>query len=364
MVAQWIDGTAGDTFWTQDTSAATTASGQNVVLRDTSPTGDAWNLAALEVVPSGAVPPDTQPPTVDVATPTDGQTVSGSVPVTATAGDNVAIANVQMLLDGAPLGAPVTSSPFSVSWDTTTAANGTHTISARATDTSGNTATATAVTVTVQNPPPEMVCFLQDVNVTANGLGTVTTSSFHTGLPGELLLAFVATDGPTTGGQTATVTGAGLTWTLIKRANAQAGDAEIWAATAAGIVTSGTVTSTEGIGGYYQSLNLVALQGTNGTGASAATGASTGAPTISLTTTHDHSLVFGVGNDWDNAVARTVGANQSIESQYLAPSGDTFWTQYTTVQSGAAGQTVTLNDTAPTTDRYNFAAVEIIGAAS
>jgi Big-like domain-containing protein/fibronectin type III domain protein/lysyl oxidase len=364
LVSQWIDGAGGDTFWTQDTSAATTSSGQNVVLRDSSPTSDVWNLAAVEVVPTGSAPPDTQPPSVDITTPTGGQTLSGSVPVTATAMDNVAIVTVQLLLDGAPLGPPVTSSPFSITWDTTTATNGTHTISAEATDTSGNTATAATVSVTVQNPPPEMVCFLQDVNITASGLGNVTTASFHTGLAGELLLAFAAADGPSSGGQTLGVSGAGLTWTLVKRANAQAGDAEIWAATATGVVTNGVVTSTESIAGYDQSLNVVALQGTNGTGASAATGASTGAPTISVTTTHDHSLVFGVGNDWDNATARTVGPNQSIESQYLSPSGDTFWTQYTTVQSGAAGSIVTLNDTAPTTDRYNFAAVEIIGAAS
>ena len=34
------------------------------------------------------------------------------------------------------------------------------------------------------------------------------------------------------------MTGAGLTWTLVSRANASAGDAEIWQATAAGLLSA------------------------------------------------------------------------------------------------------------------------------
>ena len=50
-----------------------------------------------------------------------GGTVSGTVTMTATATDNVGVAGVQFLLDGANLGAEDTSSPYSLSWNTTTA---------------------------------------------------------------------------------------------------------------------------------------------------------------------------------------------------------------------------------------------------
>ena len=71
--------------------------------------------------------------------------------VSANASDNVGVTSVQFLLDGAALGAPDTTTPYGVTWDTTTAPNGAHTVSARASDAAGNTGTATAVNVTVSN---------------------------------------------------------------------------------------------------------------------------------------------------------------------------------------------------------------------
>ena len=100
--------------------------------------------------------PDTTAPTVSVTAPADGATVSGTQSVTATAADDVGVTGVQFRLDGANLGAEDTTSPYSVSWDTRTATNGTHTLTAIARDAAGNTRTATTVTVTVTNtgPPP------------------------------------------------------------------------------------------------------------------------------------------------------------------------------------------------------------------
>ena len=77
--------------------------------------------------------------------------MSGTVTLTATASDNVGVAGVQFLLDNNPLGAEDTTSPYSISWDTTTTANGTHTLTARARDISGNTALSAPVTVSVAN---------------------------------------------------------------------------------------------------------------------------------------------------------------------------------------------------------------------
>src|SRR5206468_706938 len=90
-------------------------------------------------------------PVVAVTAPAANATISGTLSVTATATDNVAVAGVQFKLDGAPLGAEDTTSPYSISWNTTTSANGNHTLTAVARDAAGNQTTSVAVNVTVAN---------------------------------------------------------------------------------------------------------------------------------------------------------------------------------------------------------------------
>ena len=70
--------------------------------------------------------------------PAAGATVSATTTVTASAADNVGVAGVQFLLDGANLGAEDTTAPYSVPWDTTGATNGSHSLTARARDAAGN----------------------------------------------------------------------------------------------------------------------------------------------------------------------------------------------------------------------------------
>ena len=63
---------------------------------------------------------------------------------------------VQFFLDGAPLAAEDATVPYGINWDTTTAPDGPHTLTAVARDLAGNTAGSAAVDVTVSNaaPPP------------------------------------------------------------------------------------------------------------------------------------------------------------------------------------------------------------------
>ncbi len=91
------------------------------------------------------------PPTVAITAPTGGATVVGTVTVSASASDNVGVVGVQFKLDGANLGAQMTKAPYAVSWNTTTAGNGTHTLTAVARDAAGNTATSAPVSVNVSN---------------------------------------------------------------------------------------------------------------------------------------------------------------------------------------------------------------------
>jgi hypothetical protein len=197
-----------------------------------------------------------------------------------------------------------------------------------------------------------------DQTVHQDGTGTQTTAPFSTAVPGEVLVAFVGSDGTA---QTVNVSGAGLSWSLVKRTNARPGDAEIWEAVAPAALTNVTVTSKQSVGTTYdQSLTVVAFRGASGVGASASANAASGAPTVSLTTTKAGSWVFAEGDDWSNATARTVPAGQTMVHQWVdTGGGDTYWTQSTTAPTASSGTPVTIRDTAPTTDLWNFTAVEM-----
>src|SRR5205823_5947775 len=103
--------------------------------------GNATTSTAVTVTVSNT-PPDTTPPTVSITGPANGATVSATTTVSATASDNVGVVGVQFKLDGAILGAEDTTSPYSVSWDTLTASDGSHTLTAVARDAAGNTTTS------------------------------------------------------------------------------------------------------------------------------------------------------------------------------------------------------------------------------
>ncbi|MEP6916494.1 MAG: Ig-like domain-containing protein, partial [Acidobacteriota bacterium] len=220
--------TGGSTVWATVTVSATSADdtgvvgvqfkldGANLGAEDTTaPYSVSWNAnaagdgphtltaqardAAGNTAVSSAVtvtvvpPPDTAAPTVSVTSPSGGTTVSGTKTVTATAADNVGVAGVQFKLDGADLGAEDTTAPYSVSWNTTTTPNGTHTLTAEARDAAGNTKLSAGVTVTVSNtvtPPPDttapsVALTAPAASSTVSGAKTVTaTASDNIGVAG------------------------------------------------------------------------------------------------------------------------------------------------------------------------------------
>lgn len=90
-------------------------------------------------------------PAVAITSPATGSAVVGTITVTASASDNVAVAGVQFQYNGAILGAEVTSAPYSVSANTTTVPNGSYTLTAVARDAAGNRTTSAPVTVKVSN---------------------------------------------------------------------------------------------------------------------------------------------------------------------------------------------------------------------
>jgi hypothetical protein len=113
------------------------------------------------------------------------------------------------------------------------------------------------------------------------------------------------------------------------------------------------------------SFSGVDTSGTNGSGAIGATmsaHSARGAPSATLVTTRNNSWVFGVGNDYDNAIARTPGTAQSLVHQELSSTGDTYWVQMQNAPTSLSGTSVTINDAAPTADQYNLTICEILAA--
>lgn len=137
---------------------------------------------------------DVTPPTaVSITAPSAG-TVSGTISVTATASDNVGVFGVQMKLDGVSLGAEDLASPYTTSWNTTTASNGSHTLTAVARDAAGNSTTSTGVVVTVSNgggdvtPPTGVAITSPTSGATVSGTINVTaTASDNVGVVGVQL---------------------------------------------------------------------------------------------------------------------------------------------------------------------------------
>jgi len=113
-------------------------------------TDTAGNSAYSEVVVT--VDNDVTAPTVSVTAPADGSTVSGNVSVTADATDNHNVSGVKFYAGATQIGSESTVAPYSVSWDTTTVANGSIQLTAVARDAVGNMTTSSVVAVTVNNP--------------------------------------------------------------------------------------------------------------------------------------------------------------------------------------------------------------------
>jgi len=137
------------------------------------------SLGVTVTVNNSAV--DLSPPNVSITTPIANQQVSGIFDIQSSATDNVSVAKVTFKIDNQFLAEDL-SSPYSAAWDTSTVANGSHTIEAVATDTSGNNSTA-QVTVNVVNnicPADSSVFFIQPISgATISGNYTFKAQANH-----------------------------------------------------------------------------------------------------------------------------------------------------------------------------------------
>ena len=132
-------------------------------------TGQTFALKALVGAGTGG---DTTHPAISITAPANAATVSGTVMVAATVTDTVALSGVQFTVDGSNLGNVQTGPSYSISWDSTRVANGPHSISVVATDTSGSTATS-SISVTVNNVSGPAISAVTAMAITSSGV-TIT----------------------------------------------------------------------------------------------------------------------------------------------------------------------------------------------
>ncbi|MFB9236170.1 Ig-like domain-containing protein [Plantactinospora siamensis] len=128
-------------------------------------------------------------PRVSVTSPAAGDTVRGSVPLSASAGDDRMVKQVDFLVDGTQV-ASVTSAPWTATW--ASAGTGAKVITARATDDVGNVTVSSGVTVTADNSSAPTVSLTAPTATTVTG----TVSLAATASTGAAKVVFYADDVP------------------------------------------------------------------------------------------------------------------------------------------------------------------------
>jgi hypothetical protein len=251
---------------------------------------------------AGSPPSDRTPPTASISQPADGATVTGTVAVSATASDDVGVADVQFKLDGANLGAPDLTAPYSITWDTSTVANGSHTLTAVARDAAGNTSLPSTVGVTVDNPapPPSPISLVRQATGTLLG-GTTLAIPVQPTAAGSALVASIAIAAGSSKSVTGVTDSAGGSWVkgpvgfqsgsntrieLWYRAGVPAGITSVNAALSASGTASANVSEWSGV------VTTTPLDGQAGRGNPSSTTAST----PSLTTVNADDVVIGALN--------------------------------------------------------------------
>jgi len=155
-----IQPTGGWSAWGNTTSAAVhlRAGAQTVKLlfghTGTNP-GSLLNMNGVTVSTAGVPAPDEPtdtPPTVSITNPTAGTTIAGTVNLTASANDDRGLQHVEFFVDGVSVGKDTSSAGgWVTAWNSAGVPDGTHILTAVATDSTGQTATSAAVSVNVDN---------------------------------------------------------------------------------------------------------------------------------------------------------------------------------------------------------------------
>ena len=320
------------------------------------------NSSSTTVTATATVDWAASQPTITLAPPTGTANVGSPYTLTATItnpGGSVSGQTVDFSVTGAntATGTGTTNASGQATFTYTGANAGMDTVTASFTNSSSATVTATATVnwMTVVAVPPAIDTLVHNFSQTGPVTVNVTTTASS-----DLLVAFVGACGPSNAKQTTTVSGGGLTWTLLGRTNTEHGTAEVWSARASGVLSSVPIKTTLAHTGFPVFLTVVGFSHATGTGTVSSVSGSTGVPKGTLTTSASPSWVWGVGDDPLAATGRKVPSNQTLQSQKLSPTEDTYWVQSLNDETAPTGTTATINDTAPKYDPWNLTLVEIL----
>jgi hypothetical protein len=134
----------------------------------------------------GTTPPpsgDTTAPTISFTAPANNASVSGTITITLSASDNVAVTKVDIYVDNSTIIKNDTnaSDGWQSAWNSRNVSDGAHTLKAVATDAAGNSTTVTrAITVANNTPPPAPVINSLTASPATVTVGSTSTLSWST----------------------------------------------------------------------------------------------------------------------------------------------------------------------------------------
>lgn len=208
-----------------------------------------------------------------------------------------------------------------------------------------------------------------DVSVSADQKhpsSRVVSPKFSTTGADRLILAFVSADGPRSSSspgaqRVASVTGGGLTWTLVNRSNDTGGTAEVWQAHATSLIFGAEVTAKFAKDDFDGSITVAAFANTPGAvDVSAAASGKSGAASATVTVSPGSAQVWAVGHDGSHAATPVPLLDQEVVHAFSDHRGaDTFWTERSNFNYGGADVTIGLSK--PTTGRWQLVAVTVPG---
>ncbi len=231
-----------------------------------------FNEAVYENDPSSGGGGDTTPPTISISSPSNGATVSSTITVSGIASDNVAVSSVSLSIDGGSYQSVSGTTNWNYSLNTASLSNGSHTLVAKATDSSGNTGISGTVTITVNNASPDVTPPSVPTGLAASNITTSTIS-----------LAWTQSTDPTVNGQTTS----GLAGYRIYRGGVQVGTSTTNSFTNTGLTPSTTYSYT--ISAYDNAGNASAQS--SGINATTGNPADTTPPTTSITSPLNNATV-------------------------------------------------------------------------
>jgi subtilisin family serine protease len=133
-------------------------------------------------------PPDTNPPSVKITYPSDGDTVSGAITVKVDASDGSGVSKVELYKNGV-LFAVDSEAPYEFYWDTTADPDGVYVLAAKAYDVAGNCGESSSVSVNVVNAKvsdnnPPSVSIVQPLNgsTVSKTIDVVASASDESGI--------------------------------------------------------------------------------------------------------------------------------------------------------------------------------------